>query len=603
MKRIATVLIILLAPVVSHAYYYGERATERNFERSALYFQSHYLNTYGLFRFQDVAVGLFDDPFLNLELNPANLPHFRNGHSLFYFDFRGDRTEAPIIETYYSPLVLDPYYRPDVRYSTISREEPEPTFSAGLLAYPFRASLERLFVGATYQVIYKEEPYYTPPYWIYYGRFGYDAFGDEIGDGQINIPVQERYYGEDALSTEAHLYSFYTGYPIARHTDVGVRLGGVNHTRDGNYINRRSDEYGSTSGWRYQSYQERSRTQDYDHTDFSGGVRHEFNGQANAGFQLGYLSGTAKQMDLSVDSSEYGQGNASSNDYWSQYYYRSQSTERWRHEGHTVYARANFVHEIERGRRVSGYYRYGKSAIDLTNCAAVADTSSYASRYRYNYDVPTTYWYSSRSATHDVRHGSGERDERQHQAMINLAWRVTKKSTVRGGVYYRRTRSDISTDEPVTADRWSSWSQTRQDTLHHFDSTYNARYEVKSLRWDYRSRYWTVQVPVVIELQPDERIGLMFGINRILERWETSDETLATFARRRVTENGQTNEETDFAERYTEPTVKATEDYTALLASADYILSPQFTIRLLVEPQTEGEFRIAQWWLSFSARL
>lgn len=604
MKRFAVVLIILLAPAVSHAYYYGERATERNFERSALYFQSHYLNTYGLYRFQDVAVGLFDDPFLNLELNPADLPRLRDGHSLFYFDFRGDRTKTPIIETYYDPLVLDPYYRPDVRYATISRDEPEPTFSAGLLAYPFRASLERLFVGATYQVVYKEEPYYTPPYWIYYSRMGYDAFGDKVTDEQTNIPVQERYYGEDALSTEAHLYSFYAGYPIARHTDVGVRLGGVNHTRDGSYISRQSDEYGSTNDWRYQSYQERSRAQDYDHTDISGGIRHAFTAQTSAGFQLGYLSGTADQTDLSVDSSRYGQGAATNSDHWSDYYYRSLSTESWKHEGHTVYTSADFAHTIERGRKVAGYYRYSNSTVDLTNAAMVADSSSYASRYTYPYDgIPTTYWYSSRSATHDERHGIGERDERQHQAMLNLAWRVTKKSTVRGGIYYKRMCSDVSTDEPVTADRWSAWSQTRQDTVFYHDSTHNARYEVKNLRWDYRSRYWTVQVPVVLELHPDEQFGLMFGVNRILERWETSDETLATFTRRRVTENGQVREETDFAERYTEPTVKATEDYTALIASADYLLSPQFTIRLLVEPQTEDKFRIAQWWLSFTARL
>jgi len=603
MKRIAAVLIILLVPVVSHAYYYGERATERNFERSALYFQSHSLNTYGLYRFQDVAAGLFDDPFLNLQLNPANLPRISNGHSLLYFDFRGDRTDAPIIQTYYNPYVLDPYYRADPRYSTISRDEPEPTFSVGLLAYPFRASLEQLFVGATYQVIYKEEPYYTPPYWIYYYGFGYDAFGKRVFDDQTDIPVQERYYGEDALSTEAHLFSFYAGYPVARHTDLGVSLSGVSHTRDGNYINRQSDEYGSTNNWNYQSYQERSRTQDYDHTDISGGIRHALSSHTSLGLKLGYLSGTADQMDLSVDSSQYGQDNGSSNSNWSDYYYRSFSKEQWNHDGHTAYARASFSHKIERGRWLSGYYRYSKSDVDLTNSAMVADSSSYASRYSYNYETPVTYWYSSRSATHDVRQGTGQRNERQHEAMINLAWRVTKKSTVRGGVYYKRTVSDISTDEPVTADRWSSWSQTWQDSVTHFDSTYNARYEVKSLRWDYRSRYWTVQVPVVLELKPDEHFGLTFGVNRVLENWQLTEETLATFARRRVAENGTVNEEEDFGERYSEPTVKATDDYTALLASAEYILSPQFKIRLMVEPQTEDKLRIAQWWLSFTAAL
>jgi hypothetical protein len=309
-------------------------------------------------------------------------------------------------------------------------------------------------------------------------------------------------------------------------------------------------------------------------------------------------------MSLSVDSSQHNQGDTLRDTRWNDYYFRSLATEHWKRDGHTVYARANFEHQLERGQRLSGYYRYSKSDVDLTNAATVSDSSSYASMYTYtDRGLPTTRWYRSRSATHDVRHGTGQSEERRHQTMINLKWAVSERSKVHAGAYYSRTTSDLFTDEPVTADRWSSWWRTRRDTASHFDSTYYGRYEAKSLRWEYRSRYWTIQVPVILEFQINEHVGLMLGINRILESWKITDETLATFTRRRVTENGQVEQETNFAERYVEPEESITEDYTALLASVDYILSPQVKIRLMMEPQTEGKFEIAQWWLSFTAQL
>ncbi|MCH7487331.1 MAG: hypothetical protein IIC04_10130, partial [Proteobacteria bacterium] len=88
-------ILMLILPFTLSAQYYGERVTEKSFERSNVYFKSNFLNTFGLFRFKNVAPGLIEDPFLDLHLNPANLPEFQNKTALIYLDFRGDRSETP----------------------------------------------------------------------------------------------------------------------------------------------------------------------------------------------------------------------------------------------------------------------------------------------------------------------------------------------------------------------------------------------------------------------------------------------------------------------------------------------------------------------------
>ena len=64
MKKLFFILLILVPAV--KAQYYGERTTDQNFEESSLYFQSHYLNPFGIESFKSVSPGLIDNPFLNL---------------------------------------------------------------------------------------------------------------------------------------------------------------------------------------------------------------------------------------------------------------------------------------------------------------------------------------------------------------------------------------------------------------------------------------------------------------------------------------------------------------------------------------------------------
>lgn len=95
----------------------------------------------------------------------------------------------------------------------------------------------------------------------------------------------------------------------------------------------------------------------------------------------------------------------------------------------------------------------------------------------------------------------------------------------------------------------------------------------------------------------------MLGINRILDNWEITEQTTAIFIRRYRIEDGIVKEETNFGERYTEPVIHTTEDYTEVISSFEAAISEKLSINLLLDPEFKDNFRIAQWWLSFRAKL
>jgi hypothetical protein len=98
----------------------------------------------------------------------------------------------------------------------------------------------------------------------------------------------------------------------------------------------------------------------------------------------------------------------------------------------------------------------------------------------------------------------------------------------------------------------------------------------------------------------------MLGLNRILNGWEIEDRTTAYFTKRERNENGQITLETNFGERYTQPKETITEDFTKIIAGLNVNISKSFKINLLVDPEFDNPntfFRLAQWWLGFTAKL
>lgn len=590
-------ILMLILPFTLSAQYYGERVTEKSFERSNVYFKSNFLNTFGLFRFKNVAPGLIEDPFLDLHLNPANLPEFQNKTALIYLDFRGDRSETPFsaYPVEYDSRALDISIAPyiDPRWFSQTRTEPEPVFSLGVLTYPFGDANKNFFAGATYQLIHKNEQFYSVPTGIYNARAGYDSFGRELS---TDVPIIDRFSGEDEMMINGHLFSSYLGYRVNQTVDLGVSLNSVFHSREGIYLNASQGPYGDINPYQNEYRNLRERTQNYDHMDLSGGVRIHLNDNSSFGIKIGSLSGDVNQEFLSTNDSKYNYGDANNPANGSEGFFNSSTNQSWNQDGNTKYARLSFSHELSSDKKFSFYFRYAESNIDLSNSSVIRDTSFYTSQW--SWDTNNSY-YLGNSAFSDIRSSTGIRNKTTQQGLFSYKWQLTPKNSIFAAIYFSRDHLKINSNEPVLASRFSHseyfYQPSQTDTLF---NDYRL-FEDKSLLWNYESRNWSFQIPIMVNFKLNPNWSVMLGVNRILNSWNIKEQTTAIFNKREREDNGIVKVETNFGERYTTPRKRITEDHTDVLVSFQANLSQELQVNFLINPDFEDHFRVAQWWLSF----
>ncbi len=594
--------VMLMLPLLAAAQYNQERSTEQNFENSSLFFKSHYMNPFGLHRFKQVTVGLIDDPFLNLYLNPAFRPNLDDNAALVYIDFRSERTHANLLEGYANPAS---YFSsssfglvaPDPRWMTIARSEPEPVFSIGVLANPISKITKKFFIGGSYQLMHKQEKFYQMPYWIYSENFYNDNFGN-ARLGLQNVPVIDRFSGKDEMTLQGHFIALYSGYKLKDKISIGISFNGVNHSREGGYLNSYRDEYGSTDKTEYRTLQLLERNQNYDHTDLSIGANYNPSDKSLLGLKAGWLKGKASQ-DYSSQGVYYSKNNLpeiSSN--WWLSDSKSSTVQNWKHGGNSKYIGINFNHSLKPGKEISGYYRYTLGNEDITNTSIIYDTTYYSSRWAWD---TTWSYYRGGSLTSDARAGDGFRKKYDHELLIGFKSRLTSSSRVTVGLHFNSLKTDCFTSEPVVALRTSDYVYR---SSRYPEKTYYLRLkEDKVLEWSYKSRFWSLQIPVILEYNFSEHFGLMVGVNRILSGSEIKDETTAYFTKRERVEDGVTKIETNFGERYKQPAKKFTESYFDLISSLELRISDAFKVRLMVNAEIESKVRVSQGLLSFVLKL
>ena len=597
MKKYYLILTLILTSSSLLPQYWGERVTEQSFEQSDLYFTSYYLNTFGLYRFREVSVGLVEDPFLNLYLNPAKLPLLPKGNFL-HLDFRGDRTSAPISDNYgvypllgqsypYAPIYIDP------RWYNSSRRDPEPVFSVGCLAYLKNPKSQKIFLGGSYQLIYKQENFYTMPSWIYFSRYGYDVFGNQVSSF-YDYPVQDRYSGKDEMLHQGHLFSAFLGTRINSKISFGISANGVVQARDGIYQNSQSDEYGNTNDYDWRSLNEIQRKQDYHHIDLAVGLEYQLRPDFMLGTKVGYLKGIADQEYSTIYYSEYAyqdrylpENNGSS-------FSDSYTKQSWEQQGRNWYGSINLTKILADQNQVNIYYRYTTSDIDHHNQSQIIDTAFYESNWRGDSLI---YHSLYKSSLQDNRNGSGNKQFNWHQTLLNLRFSLSQKSSLSLGFYYSHKKTEIQSMEPAVVERSSE---------HQYHSPYDWThylFEDKILEWNYNSVEWSLQIPLIFEFFLSQQWSLSIGVNKILQNWEIEDVTVAYFTTRERLENDSLRTETNFAERYQEPTRKITEEFTDLISKIAVSISPSFQVQLLINPEFDDTFRIAQWWLVFRTSL
>lgn len=598
MEKLKSFSIVLILANLSFGQYYDQNVTEQSFENSGLFFKKQGLNTLGVSKFKNVAVGLVNEPFLNLQLNPAKLPNLDDKKTYTYLDFRGDRTESEVVE-YASPIYAYdlaytslPYYNP--KWYDVTREEPEPVFSLGVLSYPIG---DKIMLGGTYQLTYKNEDFYQVPNWIYYEKFGLDSFGNAAVDENFSGPITDISLGSDELTTKSHNFNGFLGFKLNEKINLGASLNLLKHSRKGNYYDLNNQPYDSYYDQESKYYNEESRDLDYNHFDLNTGLEYKFTDSFLGGISVGYLKGKAEQNHFDADSSLYKYNDKNVDDEWNLSYNRHSQTQDWTHDGKSFYGGLNFEKKIKEKQILKGYYKFTNRNIDLENSSTILDTSFYSSRYYGSWDS-TYYEYFSESATLDKRNGDGTRKEKLHELMLAMDFKVTERSSVTAGFYVKQKNNEITSSEPVNSYRSSTyqnyWTNNgQQESL--------SVSEDKRLEWKYKVDYLSIQIPILFKFNFNENWSTTIGVNRILNAWDVKDETIAYYTSKTETQNGQTETKTNYAERYKQPTQTITEDHTDVITKLDVKVSENFGIGLLVDPEFKDEFRIAQWWLSFTA--
>lgn len=430
----------------------------------------------------------------------------------------------------------------------------------------------------------KEENYYAMPYWIYNSQYYYDSFGNAMSS-KNEYDIITRYSGADEMVNEGHLYSAFTGYEFNERLNFGLSVNGVSHSRKGNYSNMYQDHfYISDNQWSNSDYTQRS--QEYSHFDINAGLLYKLTPLFTGGLKVGLLSGGVDQDYISKYSyyNKYGDPEQSEN--WSTSYSNSSTEQYWTHDGNTYYFRFFFKRKLSKGNEASGYYRYGYSDVESVNNSTIADTSFHASRW----DISS---YNSTSSVSDNRRGLGSRNHYAHEAMLNFKWKLSEKNILLAGVHFNSNKKKIFSSEPVIVKRFSNYS----------DGNVQSLYEDKMLEWEHNVLDWSLQIPILFNFDLGENLNILLGINRIFESWDMTDITTAYFNERRSVENEKEEIRNNFGERYFQPDRGITEDHTDIVTRIEATPSSSLKISLLLDPEFEETFRIAQWWLSFKAGL
>ncbi len=594
MKRLTAILLFTTGTLF--AQYYGERTTEQSFESSSLFFNSHYLNTYGIYKFKDAAVGLIDDPFLNSYLNPAFIPDLGDKEFLLHIDFRGDRTKPEVLKTYVQPIdyLASSIYREsyiDPRWFSKTRTEPEPVVSIGFLMYPEGRFNKNFYIGGSYQLILADESFYEMPYSIYNKNIYYDSFNSRISSEALSIDYSA---STDEMLNEAHMLSLFSGYKFSEKMSAGIFLNSVILSRDGAFGNN-----GIYYSYPYSNALLSERDQSYGHLDVAAGINYKTSNNFLAGLKLGLLTGNAEQTFLSESNYYYKSNEPGESDTWDYNYSNYLKEQNWDQDGNTFYGSLNLQKQFTTGSSINMYYRFTTSDVSSTTSSTIDDTLNYSYKY---YDSYTNKYNISESSSslHDQRSGNGTRDTKRHEFMFNVNWLVSDAVNIYSALYVKRENYSIEISEPVTANRFSySYNETYPDNI--INVYNNSSSEKKTMNWSYEAKIWTLQIPVLVNVEVNRYWGFMAGINRILDAWNVDDITTAQISTRQKVSNGVETNESNIIEKYRQPDKRITEDKFDIIASFHGNITDELKVRLILNPDFDNEFSIEQWWLSFNA--
>jgi len=584
-----------------HGQYYGERVLEKSFEQTEFFFTPTSLIPYGIGGFRPVSAPLFQDPLSRLAVNPAFFSIDTLKDHYAYLDFRSVSEirgqPAYSYPMYNYRVAMDLAILPYPRYYLNTRKELQPVFSGAYLTRPLSSLLPHLLAGVTYQAIFQDDKYYPIPQDIYRSVLGYDYAG--VRATAEDLPIVDRYKGNDDIHHLAHMFSFFTAYEITQNLQLGAKLGRTSFNRDGSF--------GSQNLWdgyynpNYKSLWANleSRDQKYRGWDIAAGMRYRFGQRDELGALFGHLWGKADQGLVRTDTSFYGSGTPGIGTNWS-YYMRSGFTNQsWNHNGHTTYGGIQLNRTLSPTVSLGLLYGFNKQNVGIDLASSISDTSF--SSYRYQY-TDTLVWRSEGySRLVDTRSGGGTKSGSAHRFLVSLHWQPQEKTDVTVGFQLEFQSSETKTDEGVFSRRQSQYTSF---STHYDYAWFEKAVERKHLLWTFTTDVTSVYVPVIFQWRAADWLDALIGVSRTMSSWKIDDVTLAIISLRdRQSSSGDEHKE-NFGERYTMPRERVSEVRTSALVGLTARPSSLFTIRLLVTPNIVDDFEGShvqdlRWWLAF----
>jgi hypothetical protein len=586
----------ILLPHGTFGQYLGERVLEKGFERSDFFFTPSYLNPYGIGSFKSTTPGLLKDPLVDLIINPARLRLDSLESTYLYTDFRSARDITERTPAYY-PLWTDYGTRmtnamlPYPRVYLNTRRELEPVFSGAFIARPLPVTAAGLTVGFTYQLVMQDEKYYSVPQDIYKSAVGYDYNGMRAAAAD-NIPVVDKYSGEDNMHQAGHFVSGFVRYAFPEGLQLGAKLSRVTFSRDGSFGSSNLWQYYQSSNSLWSSLEAREQT--YAHWDVAGGIEYRLTEQTTLGGSVGYIWGDANQTLRNNDSSYYAYSSTS----WTSFYNRSANTlHDWKHDGRTTYFGFDVATRISPASTLSLIYQRQQSTVDITLGSTIRDTS-YSTYTWSNAGEPEDSY--SQSYLSDLRSGTGSTEATNDRLLATLQWDLDEWLHLSIGAQVDWQKSETNTLESVSLlGRSAYWSTA---------GTWDYRYgneESKDLHWKFTTSRTSFQIPIFVTVRLSKVVDVLLGLNRDMTQWEIEDVTLAIFRLRMSMSNGTVNREVNFGERYTQPKEKVSDVRTTFLAGLTVTPSRFLGLRLLMVPNFrdgfEGtELEQLQWWIGLT---
>ena len=598
------VWLVFFIPLCAQAQYRSDRPLEMSFEQSEFFFSPSFLNPLGAEHFQRASVLTSDDPLNALERNPANLSDFDRDTlpgNYLYLDFRNNR--QIVEEDYHGYRLFDYSYQRHGwgYYHTTKRGELTPLVS---VAYLTRLSVfnRSVSLGVTYQLINQAEKYYAIPQDIYRSLAGRDNLGmayEGVGDYEI----EDRYSASDDMYHEGHTINAFLAWQVTNAFEVGLKAGKFLFDRQGsfgneNLWNERMDYY---SFWK----KHEDRMQDYDHWDFSLGLRYSFDEGNSLGLRAGLVTGDVLQ-EMNKDDESVSQSGERESSYWSDYQSWHTTDQQWDHTGNTFYAGLQWNHELKEDLHLRLMYNFSRLSQDLGLRSSIESESDNA-----YYNESGDYLYESEgySDMFDERNGYGERTISNNLLQVALKWEVMEKHHFDVGMIMGLRNQGTETSEKVDAfsETYRYYHRMNNGDQYTYEY-YRLTEEDKTINWEFRSRLRSLQIPVIYQYEINPRFDLLVGVSRTMNFWKIENTTLVLYDYRRQVQDEETLVETMTGERISEPDERISATHTNFLLGITFAPVSNISVQLLASPGIEEhslvdeKIRGTRYWLNIKFR-